>query len=46
MLTVFLKVAIPAIFTALAGYIVLIVNNVFAGKIDNDPKKLAAVGLS
>ena len=45
MLTCFLRLALPAIFTNLVGYSAVMVNGVFAGRM-NDPVKLAAVGLN
>ena len=45
MFTVFLKIALPAIFTNLMGFATVVTNGVFAGRM-NDPVKLGVVGLS
>ena len=45
MFSVFLKIAIPNILTTLGGFLVAIVNIIFAGHMD-DPAKLAAIGLA
>ena len=43
--TLFLKLALPAIFTNIMGYATVVVNGVFAGRM-NDPVNLAIVGLT
>ena len=45
MLTMFLKIAVPAVVTNIIGITTMIVNTFFAGHMD-DPINLAAVGLS
>ena len=44
MLTIFLKIAVPAVFTNLASFACGVINQVFAGQMDN-PEKIAGVGL-
>lgn len=43
--TVFLKIALPAIFTNLMGFATVVTNGIFAGRM-NDSVKLGAVGLT
>lgn len=43
--TVFLKIALPAIFTNLMGFATVVTNGIFAGQM-NDSVKLGAVGLT
>ena len=43
--TLFIKLALPAIFTNIMGFATVVVNGVFAGRME-DPVKLAVVGLS
>lgn len=45
MASLFFKLYVPAIFTNVMGFLVVIVNAIFAGRM-NDPYKLAAVGLA
>ena len=45
MFKMFIKLALPAIFTNVMGFVTYLTNSVFAGRM-NDPTKLAAVGLS
>ena len=45
MLTIFLKLAVPAVLTNLASYACGVTNQVFAGRM-GDPEKLAGVGLA
>ena len=45
MFKVFLKIALPSIFTNIMGFATVVTNGVFAGRM-NDPVKLAVVGLS
>ena len=45
MTSLIFKLAVPAIFTNVMGFLAMLVNTVFAGRMD-DPAKLAAVGLT
>ena len=45
MFACFLKIVVPAIFTNLIAFATVIINGVFAGRM-NDPVKLAVVGLA
>ena len=44
-MTLFLKLAVPAILTNVMGYGTVVINGVFAGRM-NDPEKLAVIGLT
>ena len=44
MAKIFLKLAVPALASNVAGFLVLMINSVFAGQLD-DPSQLAAVGI-
>ena len=45
MFKLILKLAIPAVFTNMLGFIGIVINAIFAGRM-NDPTMLAAVGLT
>ena len=45
LLTLFLRLAVPAILTNVMGYGTIVINGVFAGRM-NDPEKLAVIGLT
>ena len=45
MLSVFLKLAVPAVLTNLMDHAIAVTNEVIAGRMD-DPEKLASVGLA
>ena len=45
MVSIFLEISIPAIFTNVIAYCTIINNGVFAGHM-NDPVKLAVIGLT
>ena len=45
MTSLIFKLAVPAIFTNVMGFLAMLVNTIFAGRMD-DPAKLAAVGLT
>ena len=45
MLSIFNKVAIPAVLTNLLSYTTIIIDNIYAGQME-DPRNLAVVGLT
>ena len=45
MIACFLRITLPSIFTNLFGFLTVVTNSVFAGRM-NDPVKLAVVGLT
>lgn len=45
MIACFLRIAVPSVFTNLLGFLTIVTNNVYAGRM-NDPVKLAVVGLT